>query len=174
MTTATPRQIRLAITDDLPAINAIYNHYVHTSTCTYQTEPDTLADRQAWFEEHQGKHPAIVMEQDGEVIGWASLSAFRGRCGYRFSVENSVYVHHAHQGQGIGKALVLDLIERAKTLGYHTIVAGISADQTASRALHERLGFQQVAHFREVGFKFERRLDVVFLQLMLEAPTSGS
>jgi phosphinothricin acetyltransferase len=161
------RHIRLATPADLPAINAIYNHYVLTSTCTYAEEPDTLADRSFWFAEHQGPHPATVLEQDGEVVGWASLSEYRGRCGYRFSVENSVYVHHAHHGQGIGKALMLDLIDRARQLGHHTIVAGVSADQTASRGLHEHLGFTQVAHFREVGYKFDRWLDVVFLQLLL-------
>jgi phosphinothricin acetyltransferase len=161
------RIIRLATTADLPAINAIYNHYVLTSTCTYQTEPETPEARSAWFDEHQGDHPATVCEIAGTVVGWGSLSPFRGRCGYRFSVENSVYVHHQHHGRGIGKALVLDLIDRARTLGHHTIVAGISADQAASRALHERGGFRQVAHFHEVGFKFDRWLDVVFLQLRL-------
>jgi L-amino acid N-acyltransferase YncA len=161
------RIIRLATEADLPAINAIYNHYVLTSTCTYQTEPETPEARSTWFDDHQGVHPATVCDIAGTVVGWGSLSAFRGRCGYRFSVENSVYVHHDHHGQGIGKALVLDLIGRARALGHHTIVAGISADQAASRALHERVGFQQVAHFHEVGFKFDRWLDVVFLQLRL-------
>lgn len=159
--------IRLATPADLESINAIYNHYVATSTCTYAEEPDSFADRSVWFAEHQGSHPATVCEVGGRVVGWASLSEYRGRCGYRFTVESSVYVSHDHHGAGIGKALMRDLIERARALGHHTIVAGVSADQTASRGLHEHLGFVQVAHFREVGFKFGRWLDVVFLQLLL-------
>ncbi|MBC7544006.1 MAG: N-acetyltransferase [Candidatus Sericytochromatia bacterium] len=159
--------IRPATHADLPAINAIYNHYVLTSTCTYQEEPETQGEREAWFATHGERHPVTVAEHDGVVIGWGSLSPFRSRGGYRFSVENSVYVEQGRHGQGIGKALMIDLIARATALGYRSIVAGVSADQTASISLHERLGFTRVALFQEVGYKFATWLDVAFLQLML-------
>src|SRR5262245_58458787 len=163
-----PYHIRLATAADLPAINEIYNYYVHRSTCTYQLEPETLEGRRAWFDAHPpDKYPVTVAEHDGEVIGWGSLSKFRERAAYSPSVEASVYIHHNHHRRGLGRTLLEDLIARARALGFHTLLGGASADQTASLALQERLGFQRVAHFKEVGFKFGQRLDVIFMQLML-------
>jgi L-amino acid N-acyltransferase len=159
--------IRLATISDLPAINAIYNHNVATSTCTYQYEPETDEQRQAWFGTHGEKHPAIVAEMDFEVVGWGTLSPFREREGYRFTVEASIYVRHDRQRSGIGRAILSDLIERARNLGYRVLIGGASADQLASIALQESMGFQRVACFKEIGFKFDRWLDVVFMQLML-------
>jgi len=160
-------RIRLAAARDLPAINDIYNHYVQTSTCTYEEDPVTLAAREEWFVEHGPRHPITVAELDGRVVGWASLSAYRGRCAYRYSAENSVYIDRDHHRRGLGAALLTDLVERARTLGYHTVVAGCDSAQEASIGLHERHGFERVAHFQEVGFKFGRWLDVIFLQRML-------
>jgi phosphinothricin acetyltransferase len=161
--------IRLATIADLPAINDIYNYYVHRSTCTYQLEPETLEGRQAWFDSHPpDRYPVTVAERDGEVIGWGALSKFRERAAYAPSVEASVYIRHDMHRRGLGRALLEDLIERARAIGFHTLVGGASADQTASLALQERLGFQKVAHFKEVGQKFGQRLDVIFMQLMLQ------
>jgi L-amino acid N-acyltransferase len=159
--------IRDATGKDLAAINTIYNYYVENSTCTYQTEPDTLEERAEWFAAHGAKHPVIVAEWDGEVVGWGSLSPFRGRCAYRFTVENSIYIRGDMHRRGIGRALLTELMERAAALGHHTIIAAISAEQAPSVALHERAGFVKVAHLREVGFKAEQWLDVVYMQLML-------
>ena len=160
--------IRLATATDLPSVSEIYNHYVHHSTCTYQLEPETLESRQAWFEQHSPeKHPVTVAELDGAIVGWGALSQFRPRAAYAHSVEASVYLRHDVHRRGIGKALLLDLIARAKAAGHHTLIGGASADQVASLALQKSLGFQQVGHFKEVGFKFGRWLDVVYSQLML-------
>ncbi len=159
--------IRLATSADLDAINAIYNHYVENSTCTYQTQPSTEAERAAWFGVHGEKHPVTVYESDGEVIGWASLSKFHGRSAYGRTVENSIYVRNETRHKGIGSALLADLIERARTLGHHTIVALISADQAASIALHRKFGFAEAGRLKEVGNKFDRWLDVIYMQLML-------
>lgn len=160
--------IRLATTDDLPAINDIYNYYVHRSTCTYQLEPEPIEVRHAWFDAHPpDKYPVTVGEIDGAVAAWGSLSKFRERAAYAPSVEASIYVRHDLHRRGIGRALLVDLIQRARDLGFHTLIGGVSADQTASLALQENLGFQRIAHFKEVGYKFGRRLDVIFLQLML-------
>ncbi len=160
--------IRLAIEADLPVINDIYNYYVPRSTCTYQLEPETLEDRRAWFVAHSPEqYPVTVAEQAGEVVGWGSLSKFRERAAYAPSVEASVYIRHDMHRSGIGRALLEDLIQRARAIGFHTLIGGASADQTASVALQESLGFQHIARFREVGYKFGQRLDVVFLQLML-------
>jgi L-amino acid N-acyltransferase len=160
--------IRLAIAADLPAINDIYNYYVPRSTCTYQLEPETLESRRAWFANHpSANYPVTVAELDGQIVGWGSLSKFRDRAAYDPTVEASVYIHHDYHRRGIGRALLVDLIERARAIGYHSLIGGASADQTASVALQESLGFQPIARFQEVGYKFGRWLDVVFMQLML-------
>jgi len=156
-----------ATPDDLAAINDIYNYYVLNSTCTYQETPDTLDDRRAWFASHGPRHPVTVATLDGQVVGWGCLSRFRDRSAYDRTCENSVYVRDGLHRRGIGAALLADLIDRAAALDYHTIIAGIDAEQTASIAFHARFGFVTVAHFREVGYKFGRWLDVVFMQLML-------
>ncbi len=159
--------IRLARSEDLPAINRIYNHYVQHSTCTYQETPEPIDDRRAWFERHGREHPVTVAVSDGRVVGWGSLSPFHARSAYRFTVENSVYIDHAHHRQGIGASILTDLIKRARTLGYRTIIAGIDADQAASIAIHSKHGFTGVGHLHGVGFKFDRWLDVVYMQLLL-------
>ena len=161
-------RIRLATSADVPAINDIYNYYVPRSTCTYQLEPEPLEGREKWFQDHPpDKYPVTVAEICGEVVGWGSLSKFRDRGGYAPSVEASIYIRHDMHRRGLGRALLVDLIERARAIGFHTLVGGASADQTASIALQESLGFERVAHFKEVGIKFGQRLDVIFLQLML-------
>jgi L-amino acid N-acyltransferase len=162
-------QIRLATAADLPAINDIYNHYVLHCTCTYQTEPETLESRQAWFAEHPpDKYPVIVAEIEGRVVGWGSLSKFRPRAAYAPTAEPSVYIHHEFLGHGLGRVLLVELIARAKAAGFHSLIGGASADRAASLALQESLGFSRVAHLKEVGYKFGRWLDVIYFQLMLD------
>lgn len=160
-------QIRPATEADLDAINEIYNYYIEHSTCTYALAPTSSADRLAWFQDHSDAFPIVVAEREGQVIGWGSLSPYHARPGYRFTVENSIYVRHNSLARGIGSRLLAHLVEQAQTLGYHAIIAGISADQTPSLRLHERFGFTTVGHLREVGFKFNQWLDVVYMQRLL-------
>ena len=159
--------LREARGDDLEAINAIYNHYVVRSTCTYQETPESIEGRREWFGRHGAAHPVIVAESEGQVVGWASLSVYHARSAYRFTVEDSVYVTDASRGRGIGAALLLNLIERARSIGHHAIVAGIDAGQAASIALHARCGFVEVGRFRQVGRKFDQWLDVTYMELLL-------
>jgi L-amino acid N-acyltransferase YncA len=159
--------IRLASVDDLARINEIYNYFVQTSTCTYQEAPESIESRRAWFESHGPFHPVTVAEMDGQVVGWGSLSAYRARSAYRFTVENSVYVDQAHHQRGIGSMILRDLIGRARQIGHRTIIAGIDANQTASVALHRRHGFEKVGQLKTVGYKFDRWLDVIFMQLVV-------
>lgn len=160
--------LRDATAADLPAINAIYNHYVLHSTCTYQIDPETLADRQAWFAAHSpDKYPVVVVEQDGQVVGWGSLSRFHGRAGYAPTAEPSVYIAHDFHRRGLGRLILQHLIARARAVQFHSLIGGTSADQAASLALQEALGFVRVGHLKEVGQKFGQRLDVVYTQLML-------
>lgn len=159
--------IRLAIEEDLDAIREIYNHYVATSTATFQLEPETEVERQRWFDTHGPDHPVIVAELEGRIAGWASLSRFNARAGYRMTVETSVYIDHRHHRRGLGKLLLADILQRARELGHHAVIAGIADDQEASLALHRGFGFVEVARLREVGHKFGRWLDVVYLQRLL-------
>ena len=160
-------QIRNATTDDLKEINDIYNHYVLNSTCTYQTEIETIEDRINWFEEHGEDYPVIVALIDEEIAGWASISKYHKRAAYKPTVENSVYIKDCFRGKGIGSALLSKTIELSRQIGYHSIIAEISGDQTASINLHIKYGFQKTAHLKDVGYKFGRWLDVVFYQLIL-------
>jgi len=163
-----PPVLRLATEADLPAINDIYNYYVLRSTCTYQLEPETLESRLAWFSAHPpDRYPVIVAELDGQIAGWGALSKFRDRAAYDPTVEASVYIRHDVHRRGLGRAILVDLIERARAVGFHSLIGGASAEQTASIKLQESLGFTHIAHFRQVGYKFGQWLDVVFLQLML-------
>lgn len=163
-------EIRPATESDLVAINDIYNHYVLHSTSTYQEEPELLDDRRHWFSHHGDKHPVIVAEANGQVVGWGSLSAYHPRSAYRYTVENSIYIHHDHHRQGIGSRLLEDLILRARRLGHRVIIAGIDGEQAASVALHTKFHFEKAGHLRQVGFKFGRWLDVMYMELNLSPP----
>ncbi len=159
--------IRLATRADAEAINGIQNHYVVHSTATFLTEPLTLEQRLAWLEGRSPAHPVIIAQAAGAVVGWGSLEIFRPRPAYRHTTEFSLYVHHEWHRRGIGRALLAELVERARAIGHHTLVGGCCSESTAVIALLESSGFSRVAHFREVGRKFDRWLDVVFLQRIL-------
>ncbi len=159
--------IRPAAAADAPAISAIYNHSVLHSTATYQERPESVDDRLVWIALHTDSHPALVAEVDGHVAGWAALSPFHPRSAFRHTVESSVYIAETHQRQGLGRALMLDLIRRARAAGHHVIVATVSADQTPSIALHQSLGFRHAGTLHQVGRKFDRWLDLVSLELPL-------
>ena len=159
--------VRPATRSDAGVINDIQNHYVVHSTATFLTEPLTLEQRLTWLENRSQAHPVIVAEAEGSVVGWGSLEVFRGRPAYRHTTEFSIYVHPERHRRGIGRALLADLITRARALGHHALVGGCCSESTAIIALLEALGFSRVAHFREVGHKFDRWLDVVFLQCLL-------
>ena len=165
--------IRPASRADLGAINSIYNHYVLHSTCTYQEEPSTADERSQWFAAHGPEHPVTVAESGGEVVGWGSLSRFHARSAYRRTVENSVYVRHDLHRRGVGSVLLADLVERARAIGHHSIMGLIDSGQGGSIALHAKFGFVEVGRLREVGFKFGRWGDVIYMQRMLKAKDQG-
>ena len=159
--------IRPAAAADAEPINDIQNHYVLHSTATFLTEPLTLKQRLAWLEGRAPAHPVTVAVVDGAVVGWGALGEFRGRPAYRHTTEFSIYLHPDWHRRGIGRALLADLIERAQAVGHHALVGGCCSESTAILALLEASGFSRVAHFPEVGRKFDRWLDVVFMQRLL-------
>ena len=160
-------ELRPAGEADLPAILDIYNDAILNTTATFDIEPKTLDERRIWFAEIKHPHCVIVAESEGEVVGFGALLTFHTRAAYRFTAQDSVYIHPEWKGQGAGTVLLAGVIEIAGRNGFHTIMAGISQDNPASERLHARFGFQFVGTEREVGYKFERWLDVGWWQLML-------
>ena len=167
-----PIRVRAATADDLPAMTAIYNEVVVNSTAIYSFQPSSLDERREWFRVRSGGGwPVLAALRGDEVVGYASFAEFRGAWpGYQHSVEHSVYVRADCRHQGIGSQLVQALLPIAATLGKHVMIGGIDAANAGSLRLHERLGFERVAHFREVGRKFGRWLDLVFVQRFIDAP----
>ncbi|NTV99993.1 MAG: N-acetyltransferase [Oscillochloris sp.] len=160
--------IRTATWSDLPAILEIYNDAVLHTTASYDVEPVSMAQRAAWMADHEERgDPVIVAERANEIVGFGAYGPFRTKPGYRFTVENSVYVAATQRGQGIGKLLLEPLIIYARAAGMHAMIAGIDADNAASLRLHAAYGFVKVAHHPQVGYKFGRWLDLVCLQLLL-------
>jgi phosphinothricin acetyltransferase len=168
--------IRDAVAADVPAITEIQNVLLDTTTVEWRREHHTVSEKSAWLRAHQHAGEAVlVAEDDGVVVGWADYHEFRPNDrwpGYRFTVENTVHVRESHQGSGVGRALVLELIERARAHGRHRLIAAVTAENEASVRFHERLGFREVGRLGEVGSKLGRWLDVVFLQLDLDDRTT--
>jgi L-amino acid N-acyltransferase YncA len=162
-------RIRPAQPTDISAILDIYNEAVLHTTATYDYEPNTLEERTLWFDHHQQQNLPIIVAVDetGTVLGWGSLSKFREKIGYQYTVEHSVYVAPDRYRQGIGRLIVVELIELARKLGKHAMIGGIDAENEASLRLHLALGFEEVAHLKQVGYKFNRWLDVIFVQRIL-------
>ena len=160
--------IRDARLDDLPAMLAIYNDAVLTTTAVYDYQPRTDEQQVAWFHAKQEQAlPVLVADIGGTVAGFTSYGPFRPWPAYLHSVENSLYVAAEQRGRGIGSQLLPALIQRAADRGLHTMIAGVDATNTASLRLHAKFGFELIGRFREVGWKFERWLDLTFLQRML-------
>ena len=160
--------VRHATENDLPQILNIYNDIIKNTTAVYYYEPHTLEMRKAWFDERKKLgFPIFVAEEDDIILGMSTIGPFRLPTAYKFSVENTVHVAAHARGKGIGKLLMPPIIEAAKELKMHTIIAGIDASNEVSLHLHKSFGFEEVAHFKEVGFKFGRWMDLKFLELIV-------
>ena len=160
-------EVRLATLDDAEPIRQIYNVEVLTSTATFDLVPRSIEEQRAWLAERSGARAALVAVLDGKVCGFGSLSPWRDRPAYATTVEDSVYVHREHQGQGVGRALLTELVATATAHGFHACMARIVGGHEASIALHARCGFEVVGTEREVGRKMGRWLDVVLMERLL-------
>ena len=164
----TTMHLRPALPDDAAAIAAIYNHYILTTTISFEEDPvdaDEMARRIASV--LSSNLPYLVAEIDGAVTGYAYATAWRVRAAYRGSVETSVYLRAGTYGAGTGTALYRLLLAQLAERGFHLAIAGVAQPNDASVALHEKLGFEKVAHFTEVGCKFGQFVDVGYWQLLL-------
>jgi L-amino acid N-acyltransferase len=164
-------RIRLATIDDAAAIREIYNREVETSTVTFDLVPRSLRQQRDWISARSGAFAVVVAETEAEgqpaVTAFGSLSPYRDRPAYTTSVEDSVYVHRDHQGRGVGKLVLGELLRVATAHGFHAVFARIVGGHQASIGLHRALGFEIVGTEREVGRKFGQWLDVVVMERLL-------
>jgi L-amino acid N-acyltransferase YncA len=158
-------QIRDAVESDFEEITAIYNDVLTHSTAIYNDRPASVADRITWWRMRMEQHHPVLVATDGEhLCGFGSYGDFRSWPGYRYTVEGTVHVASGLRGQGVGSLLLKALIADASQAGKHSMIAGVDSENTASLRFLERFGFERVGHLREVGFKFDRFLDLVLLQ----------
>ena len=162
--------VRAALPADVRAINAIYNHYGRTSTCTWHRTEESDEGRLAWLKARTPAHPALVVEIEGKVVGWGSLSTYNTRQGWSTTVEDSVFIEQARHGQGLGKLMLGELLRRAEALGHESVIARISGEQTPSRRLHAAMGFVEAGLLKAVGRKFGQKLDCVYMLRTLRQP----
>jgi len=167
--------IRPAVRGDAVPIAAIYNHYVQHTVITFEESAVAANDMAQRIEETLANDlPWLVVERDATVLGYAHASKWKGRCAYRYSVEVTVYLQPGAGGRGLGSLLYLELLQQLRTRQYHAAIGGIALPNPASICLHEKLGFEKVAHFKEVGFKQARWVDVGYWQLLLSPAARAS
>lgn len=164
--------IRPATLHDVPTILEIYNHAIKHTTAVYCYEPYTLSEMENWYKEKQTHHfPVFVATRNTNVTGFVTFGKFRMRPAYKYTMEHSIYVHPDYRQQGIANQLMKTIIDAAKKADVHTLIGGIDAENQLSIHFHEKFGFKKVAHIKEAGFKFNRWLDLVFMQLILDTPS---
>lgn len=159
--------IRKARINDMNMVNELINHFILTTTYRWARKPVPLEDTINEFYQHDNRHPYYIAEVDGKPIGFAYLSTFRGKDGYRRIAENSLYIDPQYKGHKIGYRLMKQLIDDAKQLDYWAITAWIDDSNQSSITFHERFGFNEVGTMKNIGDKFGRRCSVVIMQLDL-------
>ena len=158
-------QIRDAVEADFEQITAIYNEVLTNTTAIYNDRPATVGDRIAWWRARsEQQYPVLVVTDDENICGFASYGDFRAWPGYRYTVEGTVHVASGLRGKGVGCLLLNALIALARQAGKHTMIAGVDSENAASLRFLERFGFERAGHLREVGYKFDRFLDLILLQ----------
>lgn len=161
--------IRSAAPKDLPSLLEIINHAILNTTAIYDYDPRTIEEQKEWLDKmFNDGMPVIVAELDGAVIGYGSYNIFRPKIGYKYSVEHSIYLNEKSRGMGVGSRLLESLIQRARESGVHTMIAGIDASNRGSIDFHKKYGFVEKGYLKEVGYKFDQWLDLVFMQLLLD------
>ncbi len=163
--------IRDARERDAHAVSRIYNHYVEHTAVTFEEHAVPTEEMRRRIREVATAFPWIVAEEDGELVGYAYATAWRSRSAYRFSVESTVYIAPEATGRGAGSSLYGELITRLQARPVHSVIGGIALPNDASVALHEKFGFHKVAHFHEVGRKFDRWIDVGYWERILRDGT---
>lgn len=156
--------IRAATPNDAARVAEIYNYYIINTTVTFEVDPVTTAAMEERIREVSEKYPWLVYELEGQVVGYAYAGAWKSRCAYRYSVETSVYLKNDAAGRGLGTELYRELLSRLADLKLHSVIGGMALPNDGCVALHKKFGFEKVAHFKEVGRKFEQWIDVVYYE----------
>ena len=160
--------VRSAVPADAVTIARIYNYYIQNTVITFEEEPVSAPIMAARVAEVQNASlPWLVAELDGAVVGYAYATKWKVRSAYRYSVETTVYLEQGCEGQGLGTRLYAELLSRCRARGIHVAMGGVALPNEASVALHEKLGFERVATFRQVGFKHQKWVDVAYWQIVL-------
>lgn len=159
-------KIRTANKNDLSSITQIYNNAILNTTATFDVEPKSSDEQEDWFEGHTGKYTVIVAAEDDVVVGWASLSPWSDRCAYGDTADIAVYIKEGFRGKGIGKKLVAELLKKGPENGLHTAIAKICSENEVSLKMFKKLGFEHIGTMKEVGYKFEKKLDVHLMQII--------
>lgn len=157
-------KIRAATKNDIPSITEIYNDAVLNTTATFDIEPQSIGKQEKWFERHTGKYTVIVAVENDVVVGWASLSPWSDRSAYSNTADIAVYIKEEFRGKGIGRKLVEKLLKKGPEMGLHTAIAKICSENEVSLNLFGKLGFKDIGTMKEVGYKFEKKLDVHLMQ----------
>ncbi|MDR3171709.1 MAG: GNAT family N-acetyltransferase [Treponema sp.] len=159
--------LRIVNIDDAQALCDIYNYYITNTLITFEEEPLSIEAMETRIRTISSRFPWLVWEAAGEILGYAYLNVWKARTAYRFSVEDSIYLKPGYEGRGMGRELLRMLLEQVKRLDIHTVIAGITLPNARSVGLHEGFGFTKIAQFNEIGFKFNRWLDVGYYELIL-------
>lgn len=157
------RQVKL---EDAAQVAEIYNYYIQNTHHTFETEPLSADEMERRIAETMEHYPFLVAEEDGAILGYAYATRFRMREAYEFSVESSIYVKNDAKQRKIGTQLYVQLFDELAETNVHAIVAGIALPNDASISFHERLGFEKVAHFKEIGYKLGRWIDVGYWEMI--------
>lgn len=152
---------------DAEAICSIYNYYISETIVTFEENKLSVEEMEGRIKDTSKDFPYLVYEKDGEVVAYAYATKWKGRCAYKFSVESTVYLKNGLQGEGIGTKIYNELVNRLKSMDLHAVIGGIAIPNPESIALHEKLGFEKIGQFKEVGFKDNRWLDVGYWELLL-------
>ena len=160
-------RLRDATPTDVPSICAIHNQGIEDRVATLDVDPHTLEEQMDWFHRHGSRHPVIIAESSGGIIGWASLNQFSARPAYRFVADLSVYIERQWRGKGVGTRLLGGIEARARALGYHKIVLAAFPFNQAGMRLYERFGFRTVGIYREQGLVDGRWVDTIIMEKML-------
>jgi phosphinothricin acetyltransferase len=159
--------VRFVRADDAAAISDIYNYYIENTVITFEEEPVSAKTMEERIRMVTARYPWLVREEAGEILGYSYVHPWHERSAYRFTAEDSIYLKHGSEGKGIGTALFGRLLEETRKLDLHTLMSVITVPNAVSVGLHEKFGFKQVGCFAEVGYKFGRRLDVGYWELIL-------
>ena len=159
-------EIRAAAKKDISSITDIYNDAVLNTTATFDAEPKSIVEQEIWFDRHTDKYTVIVAVKNDVVMGWASLSPWSDRCAYLNTADVAVYIKEEFRGKGMGKQLVKELINKGSKNGLHTAIAKICSENEVSFNLFKKLGFKHIGTMEEVGYKFDRVLDVHLMQII--------